>query len=266
MSGQILIHEGILVAGSSAPAIRMSTPDDLAAESSALLFALSGRDPGEYVNDAFRSRKGGAPFSLFPVNAENFAVKELGGRLAIVSPGTTSARTLVSPAQQFRGGFTAVVAVYVAAESIASGADTNIISILDEGSSKTRIFNPIRYGGGGTFRFNSFSGTAVPAGAPGWYIVVSDFAPLAPASSPSATYRLGVNAIPSNPITTSSIDLPSVYQNPSLAVGYHTGSNGLRDCGVGDLYFHNESLCSSQSGLAYLGELIATLKAQYGIA
>lgn len=268
MDGQIIIHDGIRVSGSSAPAIYMSTPDEAAAESAALLFALSGRDPGDYVNDSFRSRKAGVPFSLLgPVGAAPFAVNDLGGHPAIVSPGTATARALVSPAGQFDGGFTVVAAVYLAAESIATGADTNFLTILDENNSQARVFNPIRYAGGAkAFRIDSFSGTAIATNTAGWYVITTDFAPVAPASSASATYRLGMNAMPSTTVTTSNIDLPTVYQNPSLALGYQTGSTGLRDSGFGEIYFHDESLCSSQAGLQYLADLIAKLKAQYSIA
>lgn len=268
MDGQIIIHDGIRVSGSSAPAIYMSAPDEAAAESAALLFALSGRDPGDYVNDSFRSRKAGVPFSLLgPVGAAPFAVNDLGGHPAIVSPGTATSRALVSPAGKFDGGFTVVAAVYLAAESIATGADTNFLTILDENNGHARVFNPIRYAGGAkAFRIDSFSGTAIATNTAGWYVITSDFAPVSPESSASATYRLGVNAMPSATVTTGNIDLPTVYQNPSFSLGYHTGSNGLRDCGIGDLYFHDESLCNSQGGLAYLSDLVTRLKAQYGIA
>lgn len=49
-------------------------------------------------------------------------------------------------------------------------------------------------------------------------------------------------------------------------IGYHTSGNSLRLAKVGDTYLFSESLRTSPDGLAKLGQLVAALKAEYGIA
>lgn len=49
-------------------------------------------------------------------------------------------------------------------------------------------------------------------------------------------------------------------------IGYHTSGNSLRLAKVGDTYLFSESLRTSPDGLAKLGQLVAALKTEYGIA
>ena len=268
MASQIIILDGVTSPGGSGPAIDMTPADFVAADMSSLILAASGRDPGNFQTDAFRSRLNGEAFQLFTTGtADPFNVTTLGGKPAIVSPGTALARALVSPAGLFNSGLTVVSAVYLDAESVSTGADTNFFSVLDENNARAVVFNPVRYAGGAdSFRFNATGATSIVDSTAGWKILISDFSPIDPAVSNVVDVRFALNAMPGAPVAVTLTGLTTSYRNPSFAIGHPSGSIGLRNCGIGDMYVFDESLGSTAAGTAKLSSLLSALKSQYGIA
>ncbi|CAI8792271.1 hypothetical protein [Pseudomonas sp. IT-P218] len=98
---------------------------------------------------------------------------------------------------------------------------------------------------------------ARPAGT--WAVVIVDY------DDESRKVSIAVNQVDSFVENLKSVNHP-VVDTSYFEVGYHASANGLRDAKVGDVYIFNESLRLNVAGMAQLGQLVAALKAEYGIA
>lgn len=98
--------------------------------------------------------------------------------------------------------------------------------------------------------------TIRPAG--NWAVVVVDY------DDTTRKVSLAVNQVGEFTETVKPVNHP-VVDTSYFEIGYHGSVNGLRDAKVGDLYVFNQSLRNSPASMVKLSQLVAALKAEYGI-
>ena len=99
--------------------------------------------------------------------------------------------------------------------------------------------------------------TPRPAGA--WAVVVVDY------DDATRKVSIAANQVDSFVENTKTVNHP-VTENSYFEIGYHGSGNSLRSAKVGDTYLFNQSLRSSPTAMAKLAQMVAALKAEYGIA
>ncbi|HGY9636440.1 TPA: hypothetical protein ACOJPK_001877 [Pseudomonas putida] len=269
MAGQFIMLPGVTAAAASgAPRISMNAPDSVAAKIATLKHVVSARtltrDTVEGV--AGRCRNTGLPLATKGTNKQYLALSEVGGKAALGLPGISGGRAALGlPANSLTPSFTMVTAIFMSASDIALAGAGNFLSGIN--ADDTYFAALLRwYGAGSTTLPNMLAastttGQPVSTANPGagvWGVVIVDYnnetRRISIALNQADTFVSGVKATDFAP-----------GANSYLEIGYHIGSESLREAKVGDVYTFSDSLLRTDMGKNQLKDLVAALKTYYGI-
>lgn len=269
--GQIIVLSGVTSAApASAPKIEMNAADLVAVKIASLKHVVSAKALTPLPAGGVSGRCRATGQALVPKGTISaLEVSTIGGKkgLGIGSSGTAVAG-LALPAGSFPASYTAVMAINVGALSMANSGATNFLSAFD--SPDTWTAQMLRYNGSGASgtaenkfatRGNNTAGIVIESVriAGNWNIVVVDY------NNATRLASLGVNVTGGFATITSPAartPAPTEY----LELGYHLSNSSLKDSKVGDLYLFDTSLASTSAGLIQLADLVAAMKADYGVA
>lgn len=271
MAGQIIILPGVSAAASGGAArIDMTPADRIAARMANLKHVVSPRSLTAVAGGGVSGRCRATGLSLVPKGTTT-ALKlfDVAGKRAL---GLTNifAASLGLPAGSQTPSYTAVMAVNIGQADIDSVAiSTSPILLGGSSAADTVNLNALQYFGAagtppniftarGSDVASPFASVVRPGGA--WVIVVVDF------DNNTKTVSLAVNQA-----ATFATMLKTTEHTPAagdyVEIGNHgTATSSLRSSKVGDLFLFGDSVLSSSLGKSQLVELVAALKAEYGIA
>ncbi|MDQ7965672.1 hypothetical protein RDI61_16735 [Pseudomonas plecoglossicida] len=269
MAGQIIILPGVTAAAAAgAPRISMNAPDSVAAKIANLKHVVSARtltrDGVEGVIG--RCRNTGQALITKGVNRQYLTLVEAGGKTALALPSVTLGQAgLALPANSLTPSFTMVKSIYLSATDIAFAGAGNLLSGFS--ASDSYIAALLRWYGAGSGTLPNMLASSTTTGQPvstanpaasTWAVVVIDYnnetRRLSLSLNQADTFASGVKATDFAP-----------GANSYLEIGYHIGSESLREAKVGDLYTFSDSLLRTDMGKSQLKDLVAALKTYYGI-
>jgi hypothetical protein len=267
MAGQMIVLPITVAAAAGAPRVNMNIPDAIAGKVASLKHVVSARSlvtvPGNGVSG--RCRATGLPLIPKGASAANLALYEIAGKAALGINGSGSAG-LGLPADSLTSSFTFVMAINLNSADALGTYPINFLSAFDTAgtylSGLTRAYglasstyaNKI---GANTGTTGTWAFATPPTGS--WGVVVVDYN--------NATRVLSVSV--NQAATFVAATMPASYVPPAGAyveIGYHIDASSIRNSKMGDLYTFNDSLLRTELGKAQLADLVAAMKADYGIA